>query len=103
MKGAGVQKRSLTERCAGCKGYLHFCCGRVLFNDEEGYKQGDLLCPSVTVELTQHYCTCLSPSIMRIAVKREGVKQPVMSVIQINVAVALGRMHQTVVTTVCTA
>ncbi len=57
----------------------------------------------VIVELTQHYCACLSPSIMRIAVKREGVVQPVMSVIQINVAVAVGRMHQTVITTVCTA
>jgi hypothetical protein len=39
-------KRSLTEHCAGCKGYLHFCCGRVLFSDEEEYKQGDLLCPN---------------------------------------------------------
>ncbi len=54
----------------------------------------------VTVELTQHYCACLSPSMMWIAVKRERVVQPVMSVIQINVAVAVGRMHQTVTTTV---
>jgi hypothetical protein len=57
----------------------------------------------VTVELNQHYCACLSPSMMRIVVKREGVVQPVMSVIQINVAVAVGKMHQTVITTVCTA
>jgi hypothetical protein len=39
-------KRSLTGHYAGCKGYLHFCCGRVLFSDEEEYKQCDLLCPN---------------------------------------------------------
>jgi hypothetical protein len=57
----------------------------------------------VTLDLTQPYCACLSPSMMRIAVKREGVVLPVMSAMMINAAVAVGMMHQTVITTVCTA
>ena len=71
--------------------------------DEDGYKSGDILCPTCDKKLTQHYCAWLSPNMMRIAVKKEGVMLPVMSVMMINVAVAVDRMHQTVGTTVCTA
>jgi hypothetical protein len=39
-------KRSLEQRCPGCKNYIHHSCGRVLFTDEDCYKQGDVLCPS---------------------------------------------------------
>ena len=39
-------KRYFEEQCPGCKNYIHHICGRVLYNDEDGYKEGDVLCPT---------------------------------------------------------
>ncbi len=43
----------------------------------------------------------MSPSMMRIAVKREEVALTVMPVMMINAAMVVGRMHQVVTTTDC--
>jgi hypothetical protein len=38
-------KCSLEQRCPGCNNYIYFCYGSILFNDEDGYKEADVLCP----------------------------------------------------------
>ena len=68
--------------------------------DEDGYKEGDVLCPTCDKLLTQPYCASLSPSMMRIPVNQE--KTVVMWMMKINAAVGVGRMHQAVTTTACT-
>jgi hypothetical protein len=64
-----------------------------------GTTEGMFCVQVVTVELTQPYCACLSPSMMRIPVNQE--KKVVMPMMKINDPVVVGRMHQAVTTTAC--
>jgi hypothetical protein len=103
MKGVGVQGGPLPSIAQAARGAYIFVVEGYYLVMKRDINRVTFYAQIVTVELTQHYCACLSPSMMKIAVKREGVMQPVMSVIQFNIDVAVGRMHQTVVTTVSTA
>jgi hypothetical protein len=103
MKGVGVLRGPLQSDAPGARAsYIIAVVGCYPWM-KMGTRVEIFSVQHVTKKLIQHYCACLSPNMMRIAVKKEGVMLPVMSVTTINVAVAVDRMHQTVGTTVCTA
>jgi hypothetical protein len=103
MRGAGVQRGPLLSIVQAARATYIFVVEGYYLVMKRNINRVTSYAQIVTAELTQHYFAYLSPSIMIVVVKREGVMQPVMSVMTINVDVAVARMPQTVVTTVCTA
>ena len=60
--------------------------------DEDGYNQEDVLCPSCNKQSDPATMCLPIKNMIRIPVK-QGRKKVVMSVMMINAAVAVGRMH----------
>ncbi len=102
MKGAEVQNELLKSNAQGAKITSIISVVGSFTMMRTGTKKG-MFCVQVVISvLSQPYCACLSPSMMRIAVKREEVVMTVMSVTMINAAVVVGRMPLAVTTTACT-
>jgi len=100
MKGAEVPNDHLNSSAQGATTTSITAVVESFSRMRMGTKKGMFCVQVVTVELTQPYCACLSPSMMRIPVNQE--KTVVMWMMKINAAVGVGRMHQAVAATACT-
>jgi hypothetical protein len=70
--------------------------------DEEGHNEGHVLSPSCDSQ-SDPRALCLPVTQYDEDTSESGRKMAVMPVMMINAAVAVGRMHQAVATTACTA